>query len=149
MKPYAFGIDIGGTTVKIGFFETTGTLLKKWEIPTRTDDGGSQILTDIAEAVKAELAEREIGAEDIEGIGMGIPGPVLGEKVVNKCVNLGWGVFNVAEEMTALTGIENVKAGNEANVAVSTTSDSASVGEMNASEPPSMSRRDAFSMSCW
>ena len=72
MKPYAFGIDIGGTTVKIGFFETTGTLLKKWEIPTRTDDGGSQILTDIAEAVKAELAEREIGAEDIEGIGMGI-----------------------------------------------------------------------------
>ena len=117
MKPYAFGIDIGGTTVKIGFFETTGTLLKKWEIPTRTDDGGSQILTDIAEAVKAELAEREIGAEDIEGIGMGIPGPVLGEKVVNKCVNLGWGVFNVADEMTALTGIENIKAGNDANVA--------------------------------
>ena len=84
MKPYAFGIDIGGTTVKIGFFETTGTLLKKWEIPTRTEDGESQILTDIADAVKAELQERGLASDTIEGIGMGIPGPVLGEKVVNK-----------------------------------------------------------------
>ena len=36
MKQYAYGVDIGGTTVKIGFFETTGKLVDTWEIPTRT-----------------------------------------------------------------------------------------------------------------
>ena len=29
MKKYAYGVDIGGTTVKIGFFETTGKLVDK------------------------------------------------------------------------------------------------------------------------
>ena len=32
MKKYAFGVDIGGTTVKMGLFETTGVLLDTWEI---------------------------------------------------------------------------------------------------------------------
>lgn len=117
MKPYAFGVDIGGTTVKIGLFETNSTLLKKWEIPTRTENGGSLILGDIAEAIRNELTARDISEADVEGIGMGIPGPVLNETVVNKCINLGWGVFDVAEEMTGLTGIAKVKAGNDANVA--------------------------------
>ena len=38
MKPYAFGVDIGGTTVKIGLLSTEGTMLEKWEIPTRTEN---------------------------------------------------------------------------------------------------------------
>lgn len=40
MKQYAYGVDIGGTTVKIGFFETTGKLVDTWEIPTRTENSG-------------------------------------------------------------------------------------------------------------
>ena len=48
---------------------------------------------------------------------MGVPGPVLGECTVNKCVNLGWGTVNVADEMKRLTGVANIKAGNDANVA--------------------------------
>ena len=51
MKRYAFGVDIGGTTVKMGFFETDGNLLDTWEIPTRTEDNGKNILSDIAQAV--------------------------------------------------------------------------------------------------
>ncbi len=117
MKPYAFGVDIGGTTVKIGFFETAGTLVKKWEIPTRKENQGGQILPDIAEAIKGELAERGLTIDDVEGIGMGVPGPVLNETTVNKCVNLGWDVFDVAAEMSRLTGVAKVKAGNDANVA--------------------------------
>ena len=68
MKPYAFGVDIGGTTVKIGLFKTDGELLEKWEIPTRTEEEGRHILPDIAEAVKGKTAERKISPEEIEGI---------------------------------------------------------------------------------
>ena len=50
------------------------------------------------------------------GVGVGVPGPVRGESIVNRCVNLGWGVFDVAEELSALTGL-SVKVGNDANVA--------------------------------
>ena len=45
MKQYAYGVDIGGTTVKIGFFETTGKLVDTWEIPTRTENSGEQYIT--------------------------------------------------------------------------------------------------------
>lgn len=117
MRKYAFGIDIGGTTVKIGFFETAGRLVKKWEIPTRKDNGGEMILCDIANAISKELKKQKIELNNIEGIGMGIPGPVLENGIVNKCVNLGWGVINVQEEMSKLTGELKVRCGNDANVA--------------------------------
>lgn len=116
MKKYAFGVDIGGTTVKMGLFETTGILLDTWEIPTRTVDGGKNILGDIAEAVGNKMTEKGIEKTDVEGIGMGVPGPVGPDGTVLKCVNLGWDVFNVENELSGLTGFK-VKAGNDANVA--------------------------------
>ncbi len=116
MKKYAFGVDIGGTTVKMGFFSVSGELLDKWEIKTDTSDAGKNILPDIAASIKDKLEADHIAAEEVSGIGMGIPGPVDDEGNVLKCVNLGWGVFNVEKEMTDLTGIP-AKAGNDANVA--------------------------------
>ena len=116
-KRYAFGVDIGGTTVKIGLFETEGQMIEAWEIPTRTENQGDEILPDIAKAILDKLSERGIATEEVEGIGMGIPGPVLDECIVNKCINLGWGVRNVAKELADLTGITRIKAGNDANVA--------------------------------
>ena len=113
---YGFGVDLGGTTVKIAYFDENGTLLSKWEIPTVTENGGSQILPDIAQAIGGYLKEHAIPREDILGIGIGVPGPVNSHGVVNKCINLGWGVFNIAETLSALTGFP-VKAGNDANVA--------------------------------
>lgn len=117
MKPYAFGIDVGGTTVKCGFFNTDGTLVEKWEIVTRKEEGGAHILPDIADAIRGKLAERGAGLEDLEGVGIGVPGPVLDDGVVNGCVNLGWGVFNVAQELSGLLDGVRVLAGNDANVA--------------------------------
>lgn len=113
---YGFGIDLGGTTVKIAYFEETGKMLENWEIPTVTGNGGAQILPDIAASIRAFLDAREIADTDILGLGIGVPGPVNAKGVVNKCVNLGWGVFNIAQELSALTGFP-VKAGNDANVA--------------------------------
>ena len=113
---YGFGVDLGGTTVKISYFDETGAMLHKWEIPTVTTDGGKQILPDIAAAVLGYLKENNIDKSQIIGIGIGVPGPVDGKGVVNRCVNLGWGVFNIQETLSALTGLP-VKAGNDANVA--------------------------------
>ena len=116
MKKYAFGVDIGGTTVKMGLFETNGELLDTWEIPTVTENDGAAILPDISTAIAGKLAEKNISIDDVEGIGMGVPGPVGSDGTVNKCVNLGWGVINVEKILGELTGLK-VKAGNDANVA--------------------------------
>lgn len=117
MKKYAYGVDIGGTTVKIGFFETTGKLVDTWEIPTRTENDGELILPDIAESIKENNEKNSITTDDIEGIGMGVPGPVKDDGTVLKCVNLGWGVFNVEKALSVICGGVKVKAGNDANVA--------------------------------
>ena len=116
MKKYAFGVDIGGTTCKIGFFETSGKLLDRWEIKTNTENKGASILEDVAKAVDNKLAQEGISKDDVQGIGIGVPGPVKSNGVVNKCVNLGWGIVNVEEELSTMTGLK-IKAGNDANVA--------------------------------
>ena len=113
---YGFGVDLGGTTVKIAYFDETGTLLSKWEIPTVTKDGGKQILPDIAASVFNYLNSNNIPREQILGIGIGVPGPVSDAGVVNRCHNLGWGVFNIHDELGLLTNLP-IKAGNDANMA--------------------------------
>ena len=113
---YGFGVDLGGTTVKIAYFDESGNMLHNWEIPTVTENGGKQILPDIAASVLAFLKERNIPRESLLGIGIGVPGPVFPDGTVNKCINLGWGVFNIQKELEQLTGLP-VKAGNDATVA--------------------------------
>jgi len=116
MNKYCFGIDVGGTTVKLGLFNEAGDVLDKWEIKTIVDDNGKHILPDIAKSVEAKLAEKKIEKDQVVGIGMGVPGPIKADGVILKAVNLGWGTFNVAEELGRLTGL-SVKVGNDANVA--------------------------------
>ena len=113
---YVYAVDLGGTTVKMACFDQDGICLTKWEIPTVTDHGGRQILPDIAKDIEAHAQSAQIAKTQILGIGIGVPGPVSGEGVVNKCVNLGWDVFNIHEELGRLTGL-SVKAGNDATVA--------------------------------
>ena len=113
---YGFGVDLGGTTVKIAYFDDAGALLDKWEIPTVTHNDGAQILPDIAASVKEYLSLKKIPRDRVIGIGIGVPGPVFPDGTVNKCVNLGWGVFNIQKTLEELTGFP-VKAGNDASVA--------------------------------
>ncbi len=113
---FGFGIDLGGTTIKIAYLDDTGTLRDKWEIPTVVANGGQQILPDIAASIRTYLQKQDLRQTEILGLGIGVPGPVNSRGVVNRCVNLGWGVLDVARELSALTGLP-VKAGNDANVA--------------------------------
>lgn len=116
MSKFCFGVDVGGTSVKMGLFDMEGTVLDKWEIPTRTENNGSEILPDIAAAVKNKMQEKSIDKADVTGIGVGVPGPVDAEGVVHVAVNLGWGVTNLKKILEELTGM-HVEAGNDANVA--------------------------------
>ncbi|MBR5421092.1 MAG: ROK family glucokinase [Lachnospiraceae bacterium] len=117
MAKRIFGVDLGGTTVKLGLFDEQGELLDKWEIPTRKEDSGSHILPDIADSVKAKMEEAGIEKNDVVGVGIGVPGPVDGKGVIHKAANLGWGVFSIREELAVLLGGIPVEAGNDANVA--------------------------------
>lgn len=116
MYKFCFGVDLGGTTVKMGLLTVDGEILEKWEIPTRKEEKGSMILPDIADAILKKIEERGMDKEDIAGIGIGVPGPVDAEGVIYKAANLGWDVFNVAKTLEGLAGLP-VKAGNDANVA--------------------------------
>ena len=69
MKEYAFGIDLGGTTAKIGLFTTAGALLEKWEVPTDTSNAGEHILENLAAAIMGKMQEKAIPAEQVEGVG--------------------------------------------------------------------------------
>jgi len=116
MKKYGFGVDIGGTTIKMSLFEMTGDMVEKWEIPTDTSENGIHILDDVAAAIDGELEKLVIDKSRVAGIGVGVPGPVIEDALVNGCVNLGWGLVNVSQELEDKSGLP-VRVGNDANVA--------------------------------
>lgn len=116
MNKYCLGIDIGGTSVKLGVFSEEGILLDKWEIPTRREEKGKYVLGDITASVNAKLDEMQVKKEDFIGAGIGVPGPITKDGTVLKCANLGWDIFNVATVATEMLGIKT-KVGNDANVA--------------------------------
>ncbi|MBO4267116.1 MAG: ROK family glucokinase [Lachnospiraceae bacterium] len=116
MGKKVFGVDIGGTTVKMGLFTAEGELLDKWEITTRKEDNGAHILPDIAASIKERMDKEGLTFGDVEGLGISVPGPVDDEGVVHKCVNLGWGQFDIDEEMKKHIDLP-VFAGNDANAA--------------------------------
>ena len=125
MGRLCFGVDLGGTAIKLGLFDSEDGLLESWEIVTRKEEGGSLILDDISVANRHQeeynpwlMPEtptgRKISKEEILGVGIGVPGPVTSDGYVNSCVNLGWGRFDVAKELGNKVGMP-VKVGNDAN----------------------------------
>lgn len=116
MKKYVFGVDVGGTAIKLGFFTVEGELLEKWEIPTRTQNNSENVLPDIAEAIENKLKEKGIDKEEVSGVGFGVPGPVTKEGIIQMNANLGWRNKHVAKELGELTGLP-CKGGNDVKTA--------------------------------
>ena len=100
-----YGIDVGGTSVKIGLFDGE-KLLDKWSVPTDISEGGKNILPDIVRSLPGPAA----------GAALAVPGAVLPDETVNRCVNLGWGVCRPGDEFTSLSGIP-CRVLNDANAA--------------------------------
>ncbi len=116
MDKVVFGIDIGGTAIKAGLFNTEGKLLDKWDFATQRTEDGKDILRDVAKFIKNKIAELKLDQEAVIGVGVGIPGPVTDDGQVLMLANLGLANFNIEKEMSEMTGLR-VKAGNDANVA--------------------------------
>ena len=53
MMKYCFGVDVGGTTVKLGLFTVEGELLDKWEIKTYTGAGTPTPMPQISSALRS------------------------------------------------------------------------------------------------
>lgn len=117
MGTKCIGVDVGGTSVKIGLFEASGELLQKWEVMTRKEEGGRYILDDTADSILKKLEELGISEEEIAGVGLGIPGPVLPNGYVEVCVNLGWRDRYPERELSERLHGLPVKSANDANAA--------------------------------
>ena len=113
---YCFGVDVGGTTVKLGLFTVEGELLDKWEIKTYTENEGERILPDVTKAIKEKIAEKKLAADEICGIGVGVPAPVDKNGAIERAANVGWKAKEIKKELEELTGYPCV-IGNDANVA--------------------------------
>ncbi len=111
------GIDLGGTTVKIGFLTVEGEIINHWQIPTDTSDAGKNILSDIVKSINEKIVEYGYEKEDFLGAGIGVPGPVTHSGVLLKAVNLGWQEeVNIEYEFSKMIDMP-VRADNDANVA--------------------------------
>lgn len=114
---YSFGIDIGGTTIKIGLLNDLGELICKTEIPTRKENHGELLISDIAEKVNVIAADYSIPFECVSGVGLAVPGIVLADGTVKACVNLdGWS-GDVAGSLSSVLHNIPVKVLNDANAA--------------------------------
>ena len=120
MGKYVFGVDIGGTTIKLGLFTTAGKLVEKFAIPTKS---GEQLLPSVAKAIIDKLAEIGLTTNDLHGVGVGVPGPVNEDGVVLIGVNIGWlEPVAVESDLSALLNGTVIYVTNDANIAA--------VGEM-------------------
>ncbi|HOA63733.1 MAG TPA: ROK family protein [Bacilli bacterium] len=105
-----FGVDIGGTNIKIGKF-VKGELVEYSSIKTNKEENGKYIMSEIFEEINKMLGE-----DTIIGLGMGVPGPVV-NGVLLKAPNLGWEPFDVVERIREEYGDIYIKVTNDANLA--------------------------------
>lgn len=117
MKKYVMGIDIGGRSMKFGLFTTDGELINKSNITTYPENNGERIIPDLIEHINKIVDKFELNSDNFEGIGIGIPGPILNKKIVKTAVNLGWAnPINIGEIVEKEVGFK-VLVENDANVA--------------------------------
>lgn len=111
------GIDIGGSTVKLGFINSQGVILKKWEIPTNVTNAGHTIIDDIWNAINTHLQLNELKNKTILGLGVGAPGFIeTATGHVYEAVNIGWKNFDLAKKLKEKSSLP-VFVENDANLA--------------------------------
>lgn len=111
------GVDVGGTSTKLGLFNEEGMILRKWQIPTDQTDNSANVIPNISESIRKVLLEEGYALSELFGVGMGVPGPVQPSGYVEVCVNLHWRERYPTQELSELLDGVRVELGNDANVA--------------------------------
>lgn len=113
---YNIGVDVGGTSIKMGLFTADGKLHHKTEVSSVKEDSAKILPEDIASAVSTWVAQLNLKMQQIQGVGMGVPGPVQQDGYVENCPNLPWRDIYPARLVEEILKVP-VKLGNDANVA--------------------------------
>lgn len=113
---YFIGTDIGGTNTKIGVLNSKGEILKSTLIKTESIKGVEYTLNKIWNTAKELAKDLNISLDEIDGIGMGIPGPVIDQSIVGFFANFPWEKnINLSEMMEKISG-KKTKLDNDVNV---------------------------------
>ena len=110
------GVDIGGTTVKLGVFPWEGKCLDISEIPTPHTGRQEDLWDAVARGICLCLQTLNIPFESLAAVGVAVPGPVDAEGYVPWLVNIGLGGCSPAKELEARLSVPAVCA-NDANAA--------------------------------
>lgn len=117
MKDFIIGVDIGGTTIKVGLVNLKGEIIHKWEMKTNTDNFGSSIVDELSASLQSELLNRKV-TDNIIGVGVGVPGFIDGNTgIVYEAVNIGWKHLELSKLLSEKIGYP-VFIENDANTAV-------------------------------
>lgn len=115
MKYYA-GVDLGGTNTKIGICDAEGKIVSSSSIKTDSIRGVEDTLFRIWTEIQRQVLEQKIEKEDLQGIGIGIPGPVKNQSIVGFFANFPWEKnINLQEKMEKISGV-TTKLDNDVNV---------------------------------
>ena len=117
VRRYTVGIDLGGTFIKGGIVDDLGNILLSDSVPTESEKGADGVADNIARLARSLMERVGLTADDIVGIGMGVPGMINStDGIVTYSNNLGWQDFAIAKGVEERTGAK-VKIANDANVA--------------------------------
>ena len=117
VRKYYVGIDLGGTFIKGGIVDDLGNIILEDKTPTESEKGAEGVAKNIAALANSLMARVGLGKDDVEGLGMGVPGMIdsrAGNVIYSN--NLKWQDFRIGKTVSALTGLK-VKIANDANVA--------------------------------
>jgi glucokinase len=114
----AVGIDIGGTSMKIGFVNEKGEILHRFRLGVNHEDGQVKMVKELGELVNQEIEEQGYKASDFVGIGVGCPGCINSE--TGRCDfsgNLHWHDLDVVGLLNSITGLDT-RIANDASAAM-------------------------------
>ncbi len=89
MSEMFVGIDLGGTNIKIGLFDSELKLISKTSVATKVDMGPEVVIDKMAQTAKKLLAEAGFSLQDVVAVGIGTPGPAkYSEGIIIKSTNM-------------------------------------------------------------
>ena len=113
---YIYGIDIGGTFIKIGRFDENGKLLYKWQLPVDSSKYAERMAPYVAGAVLVDMDQQKLKEEDVVGIGIGCPGTIDENSVIHGADNLQLDRISVVKSMKRFLPMD-IRMENDANCA--------------------------------